>query len=121
MLKKSRFAFWTVSAAAAVPYGVISFLSNIKICIICFILYLMFMAWWSLFYNKLEYLADDKTLCIKSGVVLKRAKLIRRDRILWESRITVPFCKYAVITRLHTACGTVTLLCDFQPSVENRR
>ncbi len=121
MLKKSRFVFWAVSVAAAVLCGAISFLLNIKICIIFFVLYLVFIIWWSLFYNKLEYRADDKTLCIKSGVILKRAKLIRRDRILWESRITVPFCKCAVITRLHTACGTVTLLCDFQPSVENFR
>ena len=96
MLRKSWFVFWCVTISVAVPVVVSLFVFDMMHCIIICILYFLLMLWWALYYNNLEYCANENTICIKSGIFFQRIKLIYFDRILWETRVTVPFVRDTV-------------------------
>ncbi len=94
------------------------FVFDMIICIFICVLYFLLILWWVPYYNKLEYHVDENTVCIKSGILFQRNKQIYFDRILWETRVTVPFVRGTVITQLHTVYGTVNLFGSFQRAVE---
>lgn len=113
MLKKSWVVFWYILTAATAAGAVAVLLLRSYFIIAAAILYLVLIIWWTIYYYRLEYLFAHNTICINSGIFLKRKRVISLERILWTMRLKMPLCKGTALTALHTSGGVVVIFCDF--------
>ena len=77
------------------------------------ILYVLLLVYLAAYYYKLEYFLVEKTICIKSGIILRRERIIPLNEILWTTRLFMPFCRTSAVSILHTARGSVVIFGEF--------
>lgn len=117
ILKKSWFVFVAILLLAAVA-GIagILLLTAIYVRWIVLISTVLLLFWWCLYYYKLEYSIHNTTISIESGVVFRRKRTLNSDNILWIGKVKPVFCRDAILTFLHTTCGTLIILADYSTS-----
>ena len=114
ILKKSWFVFVAILLlAVAAGIAAILLLTAIYLRLIVLISTVWLLFWWCLYYYKLEYAACDNTISINSGVVFHRKRLLKSDNILWIGKVKPVFCRDAILTFLHTTCGTLIILGEY--------
>lgn len=114
MLKKSPFILILITGiiiSALIASLMVFTFRYISVTVAVF--FIILLIWWFMYYYKLEYTACNNTVCITSGVLFRRCRYINNDNILWTVSIKVPFIRDAVMTCLHTACGTIYILGDY--------
>ncbi len=114
MLKKSPFILILITGiiiSALIASLMLFTFRYIRITIAALLILLLI--WWLMYYYKLKYTMQNNTVCITSGVLFRRHRHINNDNILWTIHVRVPFIRYAVMTCLHTVCGTIYILGDY--------
>ena len=75
--------------------------------------YIAAMIWWTIYYYNLKYLAVDNTICITSGIIFMRTRIVPSSNILWAMSVKLPFSKRAFLTKLHTSGRAIVIFADF--------
>lgn len=69
--------------------------------------------WWSLYFLRLRYSRSENMLCIESGLVFRRKRVVYEENILWVTKLTLLRSRRAVASVLHTAGGWIVIFSDF--------